>query len=504
MSSEPNLTEFGHEVVATMQESVSYMNDTLNDVLSLQKIEEGRFDLAPREFDLADMLRATSSNFESWAKDRGVELILDLATPPAKDIPLNNIPLAKKFSIAPLYAASGLLADSVRLRQVCANFISNAIKFSAKNSRIFITAGLRELKDDEPRLLPQALGLKWESHYEVTNNGIYDSEEFEAFIAVRDEGAGISLANQKRLFQAFVQIRPGDLQSGRGTGLGLAITKRITELHAGHIGVFSPGEGLGSTFFITIRLGASRGVSLVQQSDTPLNSPSLSTKNLSSASTPSKNESTTVDQSKNRCTKKKDIHANRRILYDIAQKQSRKIRVLVTDDVASNRRLIAASLSRIGLDVQQRENGREAVDAVVQAANANKPYDIAFMDVVMPVLDGQAATAELRTLGHKDLIIIALTGNAFDEDRKNLFTAGCNDVLTKPCTLGILRNCLRDWKVLPPLSADKDLANAPNKRVCANTTSAPTPSNSDTTNTISDHTEKINPNLLHHQISSNN
>ncbi len=112
--------------------------------------------------------------------------------------------------------------DSNRLRQVLSNFVSNAVKFSIESGSVEIYA--------------QFLG--W-SKKRRDSGSVCEAKFARMKISVTDTGVGISMEDQRKLFQAFSQIRAGDLQQGRGSGLGLCIAKNIVHLMGGTIGVHS-------------------------------------------------------------------------------------------------------------------------------------------------------------------------------------------------------------------------------------------------------------------------
>lgn len=107
------------------------------------------------------------------------------------------------------------------------------------------------------------------------------------------------------------------------------------------------------------------------------------------------------------------------------------IRILVVDDNPENLRILRFLLEEIGAEVSSAGNGREGVDSVLAADSTAKPYDVVLMDMLMPVLDGYAATRELRDRG-LELPIIGLTAFAMAGDEQRCRDAGCDDYLTKP------------------------------------------------------------------------
>ena len=121
-------------------------------------------------------------------------------------------------------------------------------------------------------------------------------------------------------------------------------------------------------------------------------------------------------------------------------------RILVVDDVKNNREITAAILKERGIKVETGENGKEAIEMV--AGSEPGYYDLILMDVMMPVMDGYDATEIIRNLENGKLAsipIIAMTANAFEEDRKNAFNAGMDDYLSKPVQNEKLFDMLRKY-----------------------------------------------------------
>jgi signal transduction histidine kinase/ActR/RegA family two-component response regulator len=215
---------------------------------------------------------------------------------------------------------------------------------------------------------------------------------------VMDTGIGISDENRQRLFTAFEQADGSITRKYGGTGLGLAISKRLVEMMGGEIGVIS-NTGPGSTFWFTIRLAKT--------------SENLSTVEISAAGVAE--------------AEIKRRHAGTRIL--------------LAEDEPINQEVSRGILEDIGLLVDLAEDGAIAVKMATEHA-----YPLILMDMQMPNLNGVDATRAIRTLpGYATTPILAMTANAFDEDRQLCLDAGMNDHIAKPIDQQHLFETLMKW-----------------------------------------------------------
>jgi CheY-like chemotaxis protein len=202
---------------------------------------------------------------------------------------------------------------------------------------------------------------------------------------VSDTGIGIAAETMQRLFSAFEQADHSTTRKYGGTGLGLAITKRLAELMGGEVGVDST-PGVGSTFWFTARLKKGGAMAVTAE-------PVM----LGDAET------------------------------RIRQHYSGS-RVLIADDEPINRELARLQLEDVGLVVDMAGDGAEAVALAQKTA-----YAAILMDMQMPNVDGLEATQQIRQMpGYRQTPIIAMTANAFAEDKARCFEAGMNDFLIKP------------------------------------------------------------------------
>ncbi len=201
-------------------------------------------------------------------------------------------------------------------------------------------------------------------------------------IEVIDSGMGIPKAQQVDLFKPFVQLVQSDANV-KGTGLGLAISKSLVELLGGQISVSSIFE-VGSTFKIELPVSITNAENIVVE---------------------------------------EIYHA----IESIAPNQP-AWRLLVVDDNADNRLLLVSMLTGVGLQVQEAENGQEAINQFEQW----QPHLI-WMDMRMPIMDGYEATEKIRRLPNGNAVkIIAITASAFREQHNNIIKSGCDAVVHKP------------------------------------------------------------------------
>jgi two-component system sensor histidine kinase/response regulator len=276
---------------------------------------------------------------------------------------------------------------------------------SARGKGLSVTtdvSALPQLLRGDPTRLSQALlnllsnAIKFTDHGSVALRGALVSDDERGLLVrfeVKDTGIGMNSETMSSLFKPFEQADSSTTRRFGGTGLGLAITKRLAEMMGGEIGVSSaPGEG--STFWLTARLARALDANVAIQSASVLGrwAPGVA------------------------LTRLKHDHQGARIL--------------LAEDNLINQELAAELLANAGMVVGLARNGLEAVEMV---SRAEPPYDLILMDMQMPQMDGLAATRAIRALPiGQQLPVVAMTANAFGEDRAACLAAGMNDHMPKP------------------------------------------------------------------------
>lgn len=280
-----------------------------------------------------------------------------------------------------------VLGDSQKLRQVLLNLLGNAVKFTRQGGIQLRAEWLPQSPVVEDCAANAGVSLSGELRFASPTNSILR-------IRVLDSGIGIPTKKLASIFEPFTQVDASTTRSYAGTGLGLAISRQLIELLGGRLWVESqhslagdpppewrPEEHReGCAFWIELPL-------------------ELVVSDLDSAA---------------------------RTLEDPVLMEN--TRILVAEDNPMNQRVILALLERFHQQAEVVETGLAAVEAC-----RRNHYDLVFMDLQMPELDGLQATAQIRSLDPaRQPYIVALTANAFEDDRQRCLAAGMNDYLSKP------------------------------------------------------------------------
>ena len=319
----------------------------INDILDLSKIEANRMVLENTNYPLEDVLEFVHTSLRFPIEQKGLEYVCTLG---------DEVP-------------HKLWGDSLRLKQVLLNLMSNAVKFTAEG-KISLSID-REIAGDTDNL----------------------------HLRIADTGMGISREYQQHLFDPYTQANASISRRFGGTGLGLSICKRIAELMHGVLWCESE-LGKGTTFHLCIPCMPARNVYCPADHSSALPEP------LEGAEA---------------CS------------------------ILVAEDNEINVEVLRAMLRQLGFECDIAPNGKEALRMAMET-----PYDIVLMDVNMPVMDGLAATREIRRkLGQNDdkknLPIIALTAATLPDNVAEIINAGMNDHIAKPFSMEVLRKKLASW-----------------------------------------------------------
>ncbi|AIQ28884.1 hypothetical protein P40081_12445 [Paenibacillus sp. FSL P4-0081] len=226
--------------------------------------------------------------------------------------------------------------------------------------------------------------------------------------SVTDTGIGIPQDSQSLLFQSFSQLHPSINRKYGGTGLGLAISKKLVELLDGAIGVDSI-EDEGSEFYFTIEVMPSGEVA----------GPPLPLEILAA-----------------------EEYKNGIFDMDYPEGQYGPLSILIAEDHPVNLHLLQKYLNKRGYTSDVALNGEQAVHAVL-----TRHYDLVFMDIQMPVLDGIEATGRIREAMGLSPVIIAVTAFARKEDKEMCLRAGMQDFISKPIRVEELDRVLREWSI---------------------------------------------------------
>ncbi len=485
--------------------SGQHLLGVINDVLDFSKIESGHMELETIDFDLVAVVEDVLSMFAQPAENKRLEL-------------------AAQFTPSDVHLE--LRGDALRLRQVIANLVSNAIKFTDRGEVVV--------------------------RVEVLEQG---EQDVAMRLSVEDTGIGIAPAAHDKIFEHFTQADASTTRRFGGTGLGLAICQRLLSLMGGKIRVESA-PNKGSRFIIDLRLPRASapvtrpttqsldGVRVLVVDDNRVNREILQQQlegwhmhvlcacsgeealrlladdgggtlqlAILDMQMP-KMDGLDLARALHRHSKSAptpivlltSTHAN---VQELARQQAGVVRflskpirrsdlrrvvceslsaapnapsasspgpaasgappvgavVLLVEDNLINQQVAKAMLVKLGCQVTLASNGAEAVATVCKQA-----FDLVLMDCQMPVMDGYEATAAIRQLPNGQgarIPIVALTANALSGDEQKCRAAGMNDFVAKPCTMAALKAALQRWV---PATAQTPSASIPAERAAPRST----------------------------------
>jgi len=364
------------QFVEAVDRSGRHLLAIINDVLDFSKIEAGHFDLEEDDFDLGRLLEEAVELFSQPANKKGLALMIEL----------------------PVGSSLRIRGDALRLRQVVANLLNNAVKFTDQGE---IVLRLRLMPAEPGRL---------------------------AFVLeVRDSGIGIPHDAQERIFEHFAQADGSTTRRFGGTGLGLAICRRLVDMMGGQIAVDSQ-PGYGSCFTVSL--------SLPLAESSPLALPGGGTQMTMRR----------VDLS----LEEQDSSVPRL-----------RGRVLLAEDNESNQIVARTHLERFGLQVLVVNNGQQALDLLAQESFDLVLMDCQ-MPVLDGFTACAALRQREAESGVPHLPVVALTANAMRDDRERCLAAGMDDYLAKPYRgeeiLAVLERWLPRERRKPPALASGSAA----------------------------------------------
>ncbi|OIP67601.1 MAG: hypothetical protein AUK43_19025 [Oscillatoriales cyanobacterium CG2_30_40_61] len=357
--------------IEIINRSGEHLLDLINDVLELSKIEAGKITLSETRFDLLILINNIKDMLRLKAESKGLLFEFNIS---------NTVP-------------QYIITDERKLRQILANLLGNAIKFTETGSvKLRVSAGFKppsenkESDQDTNGFLALNLNPGLEE--------IQENQKINLKFEIEDTGAGISAEELPLLFEAFTQTEVGR-QSGQGTGLGLPISRHFVQLMGGDIQVQSiPEQGSTFTFEIQARIDRETNFSPNQ---------------------------------------------NQQQIIHLAPDQN-SVRILIVDDDADNRSLLVKMLNRVGFEVKEAGDGQEALELW----QSWQP-DLICLDMQLPILDGFATARQIRSQEQQRSIpILAISASVFERERQSISVSGCNDWISKPFKQEVLLEKIRE------------------------------------------------------------
>ena len=375
--------------------SSQHLLSLINDVLDMNKIESGRVTLTEEVFSVSSLANEIETLFQSQPDSgrRNSEVIVE------------NV------------FADLLVGDAMRLRQILLNLVSNALKYTNEGdvARMIVKESHTSSKD--------------------TANVVF---------IVEDTGIGMKKEFIDRIFEPFERENNDFTIFTEGTGLGMAITKNLVDLMGGTINVESE-LGIGTTVTISIDFKIASEDSVVDKSNysiklaNEIRGPETNDENElaeKEAAEDKEEPESTKDQKGSSDSDEKPAKKD--------QKISVSGNVLVVEDNDINMEIAKQLIGSRGATVHEAFDGLEAVKTISSSNDGD--YDLIFMDLQMPHMNGIEATESIRKFlgehGRTQIPIVAMTANAFESDQARAKEAGMNDFMSKPINIHQLEEVL--------------------------------------------------------------
>jgi PAS domain S-box-containing protein len=400
---EEPLTPAQRDAIATVRTSADSLLTIINDILDFSKIDSGKLELSHQPFLLHNCVKST------------IQLLTPLAA---------SKHLAITCQIDP-GVPSIVVGDNGRLRQVLLNLLSNAVKFTDQGEvSVIVSAGpVAPGTGAETGAAPTALELSSQRRSPESKN---TAPTHTILFSIKDTGIGIPAGQMHRLFQPFSQIDGSFSRSYGGTGLGLVISQRLCELMGGNLWVKSGGNIAGTPAPGWELHQATPGRAASGNQSIASDSGSTFYFTIAATAPP---PSPLIEPSTNKPGG---------VQIRPQPKQKLPLKILLVEDIAVNQKVALRMLQRLGYGADVAKNGQEALEALADCA-----YDLIFMDVQMPVMDGLEATRQIRQ--SKTLSspwIVAMTAHAMQGDRERCLAAGMDDYISKPISMEALGTAL--------------------------------------------------------------
>ncbi|KAL3475711.1 Two-component system protein B [Aspergillus californicus] len=477
----------------TVYKSGDLLLHLLNDLLTFSRNEiDQTIRLEEKEFKLSDIPSQLAIIFQNQVQEKHMSFSIKFSQPGTTQIsdPENTGAHGPVFGPPGTGLLKGMVlwGDSHRIMQVLINLVSNSLKFTPEEGTVAIR--IKCLGENHSRLIasrsptrdsrPLSRCRSRSSHASLQPGASFGRPQDESEdnapgvptpppnmrellfqFEVEDTGPGIPRHLQDRVFEPFVQ---GDLRLNRkygGTGLGLSICAQLARLMNANISLHNE-NGRGTLFSVRIPLGFVRESASSTTGSSRAGSRTSSAFSLEElatvAKTPSNKSIPTPHDSNTNVLEKQDSQPR---LVGLSQPffaapvhpskddELRKIRALVAEDNVVNQEVVLRMLALEEIyDVTVVKDGQEAYDTVKASMEEGKVFDLIFMDIQMPNLDGIQSTRLIRKMGYS-APIVALSAFSEDSNIKDCMNSGMDMFISKPIRRPALKQVLQKYTIIP-------------------------------------------------------